>query len=135
MRCCGRGTARRALGCGRLRDRTGDDRSGDARHRAEYIRKVEKVGNELYNVEFGKFPDQKDPGEAGRLKERRQMRRRERGRCYIPSCSPAAVTPISRETRIGMPARCISATRCWARLSAAVIPARSRTYSAPDAMM
>jgi branched-chain amino acid transport system substrate-binding protein len=27
-----------------------------------YIRKVEKVGNELYNVEFDKFPDQKDPG-------------------------------------------------------------------------
>ena len=27
-----------------------------------YIRKVEKVGNELYNVEFDQFPDQKDPG-------------------------------------------------------------------------
>src|SRR5215468_584613 len=27
-----------------------------------YIRKVEKVGAELYNVEFDKFPDQKDPG-------------------------------------------------------------------------
>jgi branched-chain amino acid transport system substrate-binding protein len=27
-----------------------------------YIRKVEKVGNELYNVEFDKFPEQKDPG-------------------------------------------------------------------------
>ena len=27
-----------------------------------YIRKVEKVGNELYNVEFDKFLDQKDPG-------------------------------------------------------------------------
>jgi len=27
-----------------------------------YIRKVEKVGNELYNVEFDKFADQKDPG-------------------------------------------------------------------------
>jgi branched-chain amino acid transport system substrate-binding protein len=27
-----------------------------------YIRKVEKVGGELYNVEFDKFPDQKDPG-------------------------------------------------------------------------
>jgi branched-chain amino acid transport system substrate-binding protein len=27
-----------------------------------YIRKVEKVGNELYNVEFDKFPDQRDPG-------------------------------------------------------------------------
>ena len=27
-----------------------------------YIRKVEKVGSELYNVEFDKFPDQKDPG-------------------------------------------------------------------------
>jgi branched-chain amino acid transport system substrate-binding protein len=26
-----------------------------------YIRKVEKVGNELYNVEFDKFADQKDP--------------------------------------------------------------------------
>ena len=27
-----------------------------------YIRKVEKVGGRLYNVEFDKFPDQKDPG-------------------------------------------------------------------------
>ena len=27
-----------------------------------YIRKVEKVGSELYNVEFDKFADQKDPG-------------------------------------------------------------------------
>jgi len=27
-----------------------------------YIRKVEKVGGNLYNVEFDKFPDQKDPG-------------------------------------------------------------------------
>ena len=27
-----------------------------------YIRKVEKVGGQLYNVEFDKFPDQKDPG-------------------------------------------------------------------------
>ena len=27
-----------------------------------YIRKVEKVGNELYNVEFDRFPDQRDPG-------------------------------------------------------------------------
>ena len=27
-----------------------------------YIRKVEKVGSSLYNVEFDKFPDQKDPG-------------------------------------------------------------------------
>ena len=27
-----------------------------------YIRKVEKVGNELYNVEFDKFADVKDPG-------------------------------------------------------------------------
>jgi branched-chain amino acid transport system substrate-binding protein len=27
-----------------------------------YIRKVEKVGGELYNVEFDKYPDQKDPG-------------------------------------------------------------------------
>jgi len=27
-----------------------------------YIRKVEKVNGELYNVEFDKFPDQKDPG-------------------------------------------------------------------------
>jgi branched-chain amino acid transport system substrate-binding protein len=27
-----------------------------------YIRKVEKVGGALYNVEFDKFPDQKDPG-------------------------------------------------------------------------
>jgi len=27
-----------------------------------YVRKVEKVGNELYNVEFDKFPDMKDPG-------------------------------------------------------------------------
>jgi len=27
-----------------------------------YIRKVEKVGSGLYNVEFDKFPDQKDPG-------------------------------------------------------------------------
>jgi branched-chain amino acid transport system substrate-binding protein len=27
-----------------------------------YIRKVEKVGGGLYNVEFDKFPDQKDPG-------------------------------------------------------------------------
>jgi branched-chain amino acid transport system substrate-binding protein len=29
-----------------------------------YIRKVEKVGGGLYNVEFDKFPDQKDPGKA-----------------------------------------------------------------------
>src|SRR5213078_3384867 len=27
-----------------------------------YIRKVEKTGGGLYNVEFDKFPDQKDPG-------------------------------------------------------------------------
>ena len=27
-----------------------------------YIRRVEKVGGSLYNVEFDKFPDQKDPG-------------------------------------------------------------------------
>jgi branched-chain amino acid transport system substrate-binding protein len=27
-----------------------------------YIRRVEKVNGELYNVEFDKFPDQKDPG-------------------------------------------------------------------------
>ena len=27
-----------------------------------YVRKVEKIGNEPYNVEFDKFPDQKDPG-------------------------------------------------------------------------
>jgi branched-chain amino acid transport system substrate-binding protein len=27
-----------------------------------YVRKVEKVGGEPYNVEFDKFPDQKDPG-------------------------------------------------------------------------
>ena len=27
-----------------------------------YIRKVEKIGGALYNVEFDKFPDQKDPG-------------------------------------------------------------------------
>jgi branched-chain amino acid transport system substrate-binding protein len=27
-----------------------------------YIRKVEKVGGQLYNVEFDKFPNQKDPG-------------------------------------------------------------------------
>ena len=27
-----------------------------------YIRKVEKVGGGLYNIEFDKFPDQKDPG-------------------------------------------------------------------------
>jgi branched-chain amino acid transport system substrate-binding protein len=27
-----------------------------------YVRKVEKVKGELYNVEFDKFPDQKDPG-------------------------------------------------------------------------
>ena len=27
-----------------------------------YVRKVEKVGGELYNVEFDKFPDMKDPG-------------------------------------------------------------------------
>jgi branched-chain amino acid transport system substrate-binding protein len=27
-----------------------------------YIRKVEKVKGELYNIEFDKFPDQKDPG-------------------------------------------------------------------------
>ncbi|HVP88163.1 MAG TPA: ABC transporter substrate-binding protein [Casimicrobiaceae bacterium] len=29
-----------------------------------YIRKVEKVGGGLYNVEFDKFPDLKDPGKA-----------------------------------------------------------------------
>jgi branched-chain amino acid transport system substrate-binding protein len=27
-----------------------------------YIRKVEKTGGELYNIEFDKYPDQKDPG-------------------------------------------------------------------------
>jgi branched-chain amino acid transport system substrate-binding protein len=27
-----------------------------------YIRRVEKVNGALYNVEFDKFPDQKDPG-------------------------------------------------------------------------
>ena len=27
-----------------------------------YIRKVEKTPGGLYNVEFDKFPDQKDPG-------------------------------------------------------------------------
>jgi branched-chain amino acid transport system substrate-binding protein len=27
-----------------------------------YVRKVEKVGGEPYNVEFDKFTDQKDPG-------------------------------------------------------------------------
>ncbi len=27
-----------------------------------YVRKVEKIGNELYNVEFDKFADMKDPG-------------------------------------------------------------------------
>ena len=29
-----------------------------------YIRKVEKTGGGLYNVEFDKFPDQKDPGKT-----------------------------------------------------------------------
>jgi len=29
-----------------------------------YIRKVEKTGGGLYNVEFDKFPDQKDPGKS-----------------------------------------------------------------------
>jgi branched-chain amino acid transport system substrate-binding protein len=28
----------------------------------EYVRKVEKVNGELFNVEFDRFPDQKDPG-------------------------------------------------------------------------
>jgi len=28
----------------------------------EYVRRVEKVGGQLYNVEFDKFPDVKDPG-------------------------------------------------------------------------
>jgi branched-chain amino acid transport system substrate-binding protein len=27
-----------------------------------YVRKVEKVGNEFYNVEFDQFANQKDPG-------------------------------------------------------------------------
>jgi branched-chain amino acid transport system substrate-binding protein len=27
-----------------------------------YIRRVQKVGNEYWNVEFDKFPDVKDPG-------------------------------------------------------------------------
>jgi branched-chain amino acid transport system substrate-binding protein len=27
-----------------------------------YVRKVEKVGNEAYNVEFDQFANQKDPG-------------------------------------------------------------------------
>jgi branched-chain amino acid transport system substrate-binding protein len=27
-----------------------------------YVRKVEQVGGELYNVEFDKFTDVKDPG-------------------------------------------------------------------------
>jgi branched-chain amino acid transport system substrate-binding protein len=28
----------------------------------EYVRRVEKVGGELYNIEFDQFPNQKDPG-------------------------------------------------------------------------
>jgi branched-chain amino acid transport system substrate-binding protein len=28
----------------------------------EYVRKVEKVNGELFNVEFDKFPNMKDPG-------------------------------------------------------------------------
>jgi branched-chain amino acid transport system substrate-binding protein len=28
----------------------------------EYVRRVEKVNGELFNVEFDKFPNQKDPG-------------------------------------------------------------------------
>jgi len=28
----------------------------------EYVRRVEKVNGELYNVEFDQFPNQKDPG-------------------------------------------------------------------------
>jgi hypothetical protein len=27
-----------------------------------YIRRVQKVGSDYYNVEFGKLPDLKDPG-------------------------------------------------------------------------
>ena len=27
-----------------------------------YIRRVQKIGNDYYNVEFDKFPDVKDPG-------------------------------------------------------------------------
>ncbi len=30
-----------------------------------YIRRVQKVGGEIYNVEFDKFPDVKDPGKQG----------------------------------------------------------------------
>ncbi|MDB5959886.1 MAG: transporter substrate-binding protein [Massilia sp.] len=28
----------------------------------EYVRRVEKVGGELLNIEFDQFPNQKDPG-------------------------------------------------------------------------
>jgi branched-chain amino acid transport system substrate-binding protein len=28
----------------------------------EYVRRVEKVNGELFNVEFDQFPNQKDPG-------------------------------------------------------------------------
>ncbi|MEH6437746.1 ABC transporter substrate-binding protein [Massilia sp. DD77] len=31
-----------------------------------YVRKVEKIGNEPYNVEFDQFPNQKDPGKEGK---------------------------------------------------------------------
>jgi len=45
-----------------------------------------------------------------------------------------SVTPMNLDTRIGTSARCSSATACCSRLSAMVIRARRRTYSAHDAM-
>ena len=51
-----------------------------------------------------------------------------------PNPALSDVTPISRETRIGTSERWSSATRCCKRLSAIVIRARSRTYSAHDAI-
>jgi branched-chain amino acid transport system substrate-binding protein len=40
-------------------------RSRHARHRADvYIRRVQKVGNEYYNVEFDKFPRRERPGQT-----------------------------------------------------------------------
>jgi branched-chain amino acid transport system substrate-binding protein len=33
-----------------------------------YIRRVQKVGGDIYNVEFDKYPDVKDPGKQGEKK-------------------------------------------------------------------
>ena len=45
-----------------------------------YIRKVEKVDGELYNVEFATIPNVKDPVKAAKSATGRLRSRRQRGR-------------------------------------------------------